>query len=223
MATEALSLYQLEENHMALLDSEALVTPDQQAQFRAEIAESLKTAVDKRERVAQFLRHCELQAENCKKEIDRLSRLKRSYEGAAKRMEEHVAWSMEQLGYGEKDARGRVRKLEAHTAVFTLRPNPPAVEITDEAAVPSEYKTLTITVNAAAWEQHIESHQEMRGLMQRALNAFDPVPLEQPQILRAIRKTECAIDKRAVKEALESGASIPGADLKIGEYSLRVA
>lgn len=223
MPTEALSLYQLEETHLALLDSEALVTPEQQAQFRAELAESLKSAVDKRERVAQFIRHCDAQAEACKKEIDRITRLKRSYEKARDRMEEYVKWSMEQLGYAEKDAKGRTRKLEAHTAVFSLRPNPPAVEITDEAAVPSEFKILTITVNAAAWEQHIESHNELREMMQKALEHFDPIPLESPQIVRAIKKTECSIDKRAVKDALEVGRSVPGADLKIGEYSLRVA
>jgi hypothetical protein len=202
MSTTALTIYNIEEHLVALLDTAEMVeTPEQQEQIFAEIQQALTNAVEKRDRVNQFLVHCESQQAAIDAEIKRLQTLKKSFTKAQERMEDYVLRTIQALGADEK---GRYRKLEGRTVVFSARPCPASVEVRDEAAIPAEYKTLTITVPATAWEELI-----------------DGVDIdERSKFLAAVKKTECSMDKRGIKTAIDSGAEVPGADLAIGRYAL---
>jgi phage host-nuclease inhibitor protein Gam len=199
----ALTLYNIEEHLVALLDTAEMVeTPEQQEAIFAEIQQALVTAIDKRDRVNQFMVHCESQQAAIDAEIKRLQALKKTFVKAQERMEDYVIRTIQSLGADEK---GRYRKLEGKTCVFSVRACPPSVEVRDEAAIPAEYKTLTITVPATAWEELV-----------------DNVDIEErSKFLAAVKKTECAIDKRAVKSAIDGGTTVPGADLAIGRYGLQ--
>jgi len=200
--TQALTLYNIEEHLVALLDTAEMVeAPEQQEAIFAEIQQALVTAIDKRDRVNQFMVHCESQQAAIDAEIKRLQALKKSFTKAQERMEDYVIRTIQSLGADEK---GRYRKLEGKTCVFSVRACPPSVEVRDEAAIPAEYKTLTITVPATAWEELV-----------------DNVDLdERSKFLAAVKKTECSVDKRGIKTAIDSGAEVPGADLAIGKYAL---
>ena len=56
-AVTAEPLYVIEDQLAALIETAELVSPQQELEFRAEFQAALTTAVDKRDRVGQFLAH----------------------------------------------------------------------------------------------------------------------------------------------------------------------
>lgn len=202
MSTTALTLYEIEDHLVALVDTaEGGVAPEQEEEIFQEIQKALTQAVEKRDRVAQFLAHCENQVGFVDAEIKRLQALKKTFVKAQERMENYVIRTIQALGTDEK---GRYRKLEGRTTVFSLRACPPSVEVKNEGDIPAEYKTLTITIPATAWERFVDS-----------------VDLdERCAFLGAVKKSECAVDKKGIKTAIDSGTPVPGADVAIGKFSL---
>lgn len=181
----ALTLYAIEDNLAALLNSEDLVeTPEQRAELETELVAALKTAVQKRDAVAGFLAHCNGQREAISAEIDRLQRLDKAYERAEKRTEDMIRRTILELGPDEK---GRYRKLEGKTCTFSIQRNPQAVEITDEQAIASEHKTLTIKLPALVWEELLDS----LDIDQRSA------------LLAAVKSPNCEVSKTSLKRALE--------------------
>ena len=138
-----LSLFDIEDTLAAFLETDDSVPPEQRAEFETALQEQIRTAVDKRERVGQFLRHCELQQSNCEAEIKRLKARSATFEAAADRLKFYIVRVIEGLG---ADGKGKYRKLEGHTVTFALRQNPPHVLVVDADAIPNDYKRTTISV-----------------------------------------------------------------------------
>lgn len=205
IAPLAPSLYELEQDLQAFIDTADLVSEESQDEFQREFAEALQRSVEKRDRAGQFLIHCQQQQENCDKEIDRLKARKRSFEVAEKRVRMYVQGVIESLG---TDAKGRPRKLEGNTVTFSLRAKPPAVEITNDEAVPAKYKSITVTLPLHIWEALFSDCDES-----------DPIWAEFKAA--GVLGERCVI-KKAIREALDAGEDVPGADLSIGGYSLVV-
>jgi len=195
-------LYAIEEYLAALVDTLELVPPDQEQQFRDEFQVTLTTAVEKRDRVGQFMAHLEHQIAFANSEIDRLRERKAAYQRALSRIENYVIHTIEALG---KDGKGKYRRLEGKTVTFSLAGCPPSVEITDESAVPAEYKTLTLKLPALAWQQILA----WIGFARRQA------------ISGQVTFHDISIDKRSIKAGINAGATIPGADLVTGKTSLR--
>lgn len=178
------------------------MTPDQEQEFREEFQLALTTAVDKRDRVGQFMVHLEQQITFAKYEIERLRERKASYQRALDRIESYVTHTIEVLG---RDAKGKYRRLEGKTVTFSLAGCPPSVEVTDESAVPAEYKTLTLKLPAVVWAQ-----------------ILDWLDTDQRESVSGIVKRDgISIDKHSIKAAISAGTWVPGADLAIGKTSLR--
>lgn len=137
------SLFELEEGLTALLDTEALVDESQQAEFQADLAVALAQTVAKRDRVGDFLRHCEMHVDGIDAEINRLTALRKQYRGAADRLQGYVLNVILALG---KDEKGEYRKLEGSKVIFRARRCPASVEIQDAFALPEEAKVATITI-----------------------------------------------------------------------------
>jgi len=152
-AVTAAPLYVIEDQLAALIETAELVSPEQEQEFRAEFQTALASAVEKRDRVGQFLAHLEQQIDFAKFEIDRLRQRKATCERALARMENYVIETIENLG---TDSKGRYRALEGKTTTFGLRGCPPSVEVIDESAIPAEYKTLTLKLPAVTWEQLLD-------------------------------------------------------------------
>jgi hypothetical protein len=201
-AVTAAPLYVIEDHLAALIETAELVSPEQELEFRVEFQTALTAAVEKRDRVGQFMAHLEQQIDFAKFEIDRLRQRKATCERALVRLESYVIETLENLG---TDGKGKCRKLEGKTTTFSLRACPPSVEVTDEPAIPAEYKTLTLRVSAVTWEQ-----------------LLDGLDIEQRvAVLGQVRSPEVSLDKRSIKAAIDSGADVPGAALATGRHSLR--
>jgi len=113
-----------------------------------------------------------------------------------------VVDAIEKLG---PDDTGKYRTLEGKTITLGLRACPPSVEVRDEAAIPSEYKTLLLKLPAMTWEQLLDG----LDIEQRAT------------ILEQVKTPEVVVDKRSIKSALDAGATVAGAGLVTGRHSLR--
>jgi hypothetical protein len=201
-AVTAAPLYAIEDCLAALIETAELVSPDQEQEFRIEFQAVLSAAVDKRDQVGHFLAHLEQQIGFAKFEIDRLRQRKAACERAFERLETYVVETIENLG---TDSKGKYCRLEGKTTTFSLRACPPSVEAIDELAIPAEYKTLTLKLPAAMWEQLLDG----LDIEQRAL------------ILRQVRSPEVTVDKRSIKAAIDGGAEVPGAGLVTGRHALR--
>jgi hypothetical protein len=200
------TLYALEDDLLSLLDTaEGGIDPAQQAEFDAQLTEAITRTIDKRDRCGEFIRHCETQMDGCEAETKRLRTRKQSFEGAALRMRGYLAFVIESIG---KDAKDKYKKLEGNRFSFSLRNNPPSVDVQDEGRLPSQYKSVSVTLSVDAWNDIIHACK---------VSAFEDagMPLEE-----ALKEAERYIDKRAIKRDLERGIEVPGADLKFGSTSL---
>ena len=201
-AVTAAPLYAIEDQLAALIETAELVSPEQEREFRTEFQTALNAAVDKRDKVGQFLTHLERQIDFARFEIDRLRQRKAASERALARLEEYVIETIEKLG---TDGKGRYRTLEGKTTTFSLRGCPPSVEVADESAIPAEYKTLTLKLPAVTWEQLLDG----LDIEQRAA------------VLAQVKSPEVGVDKRSIKAAFDGGTDVPGAGLVSGRHALR--
>ena len=201
-AVTAAPLYAIEDTLAALIETAELVSPEQEREFRTEFQTALNAAVDKRDKVGQFLAHLERQIDFARFEIDRLRQRKAASERALARLEEYVIETIENLG---TDGKGRYRTLEGKTTTFSLRGCPPSVEVADESAIPAEYKTLTLKLPAVTWEQLLDG----LDIEQRAA------------VLGQVKSPEASVDKRSIKAAMDGGVDVSGAGLVTGRHALR--
>lgn len=202
-----LSLYNIENDLQAFVDTdEGGVSPEQVEEFKTELAARHDTAIAKRDRVAQFLTHCVLQAENAKAEIERLTARKNMFERAKDRVSEYVIEVIKSLG---QDDKGRWRKLEGKTSTLRIQRNPTGVKITDEAKVPAAAKKITVTMFADDWERLLTyaPPKELAGILQ-------PIDLDRKP------KVEVQVLKSILSEMLEVG-EVSGAEWAEEEHHLR--
>src|ERR1035438_1103687 len=108
-AVASITLYDAEESLTALLDTQDLVTPDQEQEFLADFEAALSSASDKRDRVAGRLAKLEAQQAYAAAEIKRLQAFKHSAELAQERLEGYVSYVIQRLG---KDAKGKRRVVK---------------------------------------------------------------------------------------------------------------
>jgi hypothetical protein len=198
MATEALTLYQVEDQYLALLETEAMVPPELEEEFRQELEEALLHAVDKREKVVQFLLWLKEQQAAAEKEINRLKERKDRMANVERRMDRYVVGVIRNAG---TDSKGRYKKLQAHTALLFLRALPASIDILDDDLVPAEYRRINLTMPLDLWERLNEAHPELEMLD-----------------LMKISIRSITADKEAVKRAIEDGDDIPGADLRLAGH-----
>jgi hypothetical protein len=211
-----LTLYDLENNLTAFLDTaEGGVAPEQAAEFEKEFLLALEKTVEKRDRVAQFLAFCEAQQAFAVAEMERLAALKVSYWRAAERVKGYVTRVLEALGLDEK---GRWRKLEGRTCLFTLCNNPVSVEITAEAEVPAEFKAVSITVSMHAWQRLLEAAATLEQNTDDA--EWAAIGRLAARMAEAAPKAVVSLHKREIKGILEDGGEVPGARLAIGNVTL---
>ena len=191
------TLYELETELQALLDTGEDLTEENWAEFTTLLYEQLPRNVSKRERVGQFIRHCELQAANRKAEIERLEAGQKFYLHVAARARASLEYVLRALG---RDEKGKWQKLEGHTLTLSLRDNPPSVKIDNEDAIPPQYKRFHLQVWGDTW-----------GEILAAL----PPPLHQ-RVLEEIneRKIDTEVSKTRIKQAIKDLLDVPGADIQ---------
>jgi len=197
MAAAVVTLYDAEESLTALLDTQDLVTPDQEQAFLADFEVALTTATDKRDRVAGRLAKLEAQQAFATAEIKRLQEFKRVKEAEQARLEGYVSYVIQRMG---KDAKDKYRKLEGNSSTLFLRACAASVDVTNEGDVPLDFKRATVTMSAALWVDVLH-----------ALEDTD-IPLSY--------MTDLSVDKKAVKATIEAGIDVAGAKLITDKYNV---
>jgi hypothetical protein len=188
-----LTLFQIEESVALLAESaeEEGLTPE----IERALAAYLEGALEKRDRVAQFIHYCDGMAELAKAEIKRLQARQKHFEATSERVQTMVLHVLDFLG---------VKKLEGRTHTLVKRKCPASVKIADEAAIPPEFKRLTLPLDQ--WHR---------------LLAAVPEELRK-EAMTAAQKQEESINLVAVKEALNLERQVPGADLLVNQYILQL-
>jgi hypothetical protein len=128
-----LSLYAIEEQLSALVETLDAVPADQEEDLVARIGETLLQAVDQRDRMGQFLAHLEGQIGFADAEIKRLQERKQAFLKILERTEAYLVRVIQSLG---RDHSGKWQKLERRTVTFSLRKQPPSVAVDNESEVP---------------------------------------------------------------------------------------
>jgi Siphovirus Gp157 len=190
-----LTLFQIEESIALLAEAaeEEGLTPD----IEQALTTYLQGALEKRDRVAEFIQYCEWMADLAKAEIKRLQGRQKHFEGTADRVSAMVLRVLDFLG---------AKRLEGRTHTLSKRKCPPSVRIDDETRVPSEFKRVTVTLRLDEWNRLLAAVGD--NLRQT--------------VETAIVKREEAIDFKAVKEALNLEREVAGADLVVNRFSLEV-
>lgn len=204
-----LSLYHAEERLTELLDTEGLVPEDRLAEFARELTAAENTAIARRDAVIQFIRHIEGQIEFARAEEKRLAEWRKSNEAKLEAFKGYVARVIEANVPMPKKG---VRKLEGHCGELRLAKLPDSCEIKDSGQIPLQYKRVTVQMRANDWTRvamlavnHEATEQDFRDAVISAdVNARIDYPLT------------------PIKEALNRGEDVPGADLKINQYKLEV-
>ena len=192
---KTLTLFQIEESLVLLAESaeEEGLTPE----IESALAAYLEGAVEKRDRVAEFIRFCEGMAELAKAEVKRLQARQKHFEVAAERVSSMVLRVLDWLG---------AEKLEGRTNTMKKRKCPPSVNVIDEQKIPAEYKRITVTLPLSQWQQLLA------GTPEDARNA----------VLSGVRKQEISLDLEAIKQALNLEQTVEGADLALNRFKLQV-
>ena len=105
-------LYDIEQHLAALLDTEEMVPAELEEQFSRELQATLTTAVEKRDRVGQFILHLNSQIALAHAEVKRLQERETFFEKVLNRVENYVTWTIDSLGL---DAKGKRKTLEGKT------------------------------------------------------------------------------------------------------------
>jgi len=192
---KTLSLFQIEDSLVLLAESSEAdgLTPE----IESALAAYLKGAVEKRDRVAEFIRFCAGMAELAKAEVKRLQARQKHFEAAAERVSNMVLRVFDWLG---------AEKLEGRTNTLKKRKCPPSVNVIDEQKIPAEYKRVTVTLPLPQWQQLLA------GTPEDARNT----------VLAGIRKQETTLDLEAIKQALNLENAVEGADLMLNRFKLQV-
>ena len=150
------SLFQLEDDLLALLETgEGGIPEELRAEYEAELHHALIATKAKRDRVAEFSRHLEAQAELAKAEAKRLHQRAADFLILQERLHSYIRRTMEATGQ---------TKLEGQFTTWALRKNPPATVIDDPLALPDTYK------------RHIESWEPDKMAIKAALKSGTAVP-----------------------------------------------
>jgi hypothetical protein len=164
--------------------------------------------VAKRDRCFAFLKHCEAQAAAADAEMKRLRERKASYENAGAQLKAYILEVIQSAG---ADDDGKYRKLEGTLATFSAaRNSAPQVAITNEDAVPSSFRRITITLPLSLAEEALIQ-------MRRTNNKTAADTLR-----NALETGESRPDKMAIRAVLEAGYEVPGAELLPAGLHLRV-
>jgi hypothetical protein len=136
------------------LEANSGLSEEQNAEIATYLQTNNREIVAKRDRLGEFLARLDSEAEAIRNEELRLAARRNGYEKIASCMRSSIHTQMLDSG---------VKKAEGKLFSFSVRKNPPRVEITDEAAVPPEYVDYVTKINRAGIKDALESGKEVAG------------------------------------------------------------
>jgi hypothetical protein len=203
--TQSCTLYELEDTLQAFANTIDLAEePAVRQLILDEIGHAFRKTKEKRDRVVEFLRHCEQQQKFADAEIERIQKRKGVIAKVSEELECYLVQVIDQFAI--PDHRG-IKRLEGNLSSMRIQKNPDSVLITDEQALPVAWKDVVLTMPAHVWE----------ALLQRLVRD------ERALFEQKVKKREFKPDKKAIANELKQGTEIPGADLKFGDLRLVIS
>lgn len=150
---ETLKLYELSAEI-----EECLITTEDDPHWDPERFRNLKLAFEEKlDGCAKVIKNLEATAKAIRDHVKTQSARAAAIGNNAKALREYVKTHME---------RNRIKKLDAGTHRFSVRQNSrPSIEVTDEAIVPEEYRTLEVKIKRdAIAENFLETGEEPKGV-----------------------------------------------------------
>ncbi len=190
-----LTLFQVEQSLVLLAESaeEEGLTPE----LDEALVRYMEGAIEKRDRVAEFILFCEGMAGLAKSEVKRLQARQKHFEATAEHVSVMVLRVLDFLG---------ATRLEGRTHTLKKRKCPASVKILEEEKIPPAYKRITLTLPLPDWQ---------------ALVGGIPEDL-QKAVAASIRKQEISLDLESIKQALNVEEMVEGADLAVNKFTLQV-
>jgi hypothetical protein len=187
--TPSLSLNSLCEELVVYLDSVEMTEPGtpERDECESAIALYMEQLPRKVDRVGSMLTHLESQAQAAANEMKRLTVRKQFYERSVERLEAYIVRVLERQPAPKRGG----KRLEGMHTTLSLRPSE-GVEITNEQAVPVEYKTASVEMQATYWEFLVDLC---------------------PDVLQNIGRQDLKVRKDDIKRALKAGEVVAGARL----------
>jgi hypothetical protein len=183
MNTNSMTLYQLSADYLEALDY--LTDPEVDVPMEA-VTDTLDgfqlELTEKATNVAAFARNLEASAKAIKEAEQAMARRRRALENRSQWIKNYLKRNMEATG---------ITKIECPWFVLSIRNNPPAVDVTDEAALPDDAVTVTLELDRGAYnaiKDKLNGHQV----------------------------TGTKVDKAGLKARLQGGEAIEGARLERG-------
>lgn len=191
---KSLSIYRPEDEALlGLLDARESSQPDTLARTEADAAIAAwlgtGTARHRVDTVCSILAGIESQRQGIDTQLMRLRAIKDRIEGHAAILKTRIAQIMSDFG---------VKRMTGSAETLVLHTNPPAVQFTDEALVPDDYRVVSVTMTAAQWT-------DIANLLSDTGN---------DKLLDAITTTTPAIRKSLISTTLKAGGGVPGAFLE---------
>ncbi len=149
-----MNLYQLTDAYLSVLGN---LPEDADQQTVNDTLEAIQDAIEVKARnIAAFCRSMETSADVIDAEIKRLQSRKKALENRVKSLKQYLQGRMEAIG---------MDKIKSDLFTIALQANPPALQITDQTAIPAKYLTIIP-------EQHVPNNEAIKA----ALKAGEDVP-----------------------------------------------
>jgi hypothetical protein len=124
-------------------------TPEQQA----ELGDQLKGSIENRDKLGNVLMWLDGQADLLRTKENQLAERRRNFEKFSWALRSALHQQMLDLG---------VRKVEGQEFTFTMKKNPPKVEVTDESLIPPEFISYTAVINKGCDQGRVEEGKDSR-------------------------------------------------------------
>src|SRR5258707_3852034 len=143
------TLYELEDTLQAWVNTIAMAEePAAREAILDEIGQALKKTKEKRDAVVAFLRHCEHQQQFAEAEIERIQNRKELIRRVRAELECYLVQVIDQFAAPD---RRRIKRLEGNFSSMRVQKSPDSVTITDERALPAQWKDVVLTMAAHVW------------------------------------------------------------------------
>jgi hypothetical protein len=188
MGTELMSLWKIEEELTALLDTIEATPDDLLPEIEAAIAEYAERSAEKVDGIAHVLAALDWEQKAAADEIVRLQERKKAAKASQDRLEQYVCRVIALRG----------AKLQGKTNTLSVRPSE-AVKLTDEKQIPIVYQRVAVKMPRVLWVLVMRGVDDETLRQLNSCGAFD-------------EKIDTPLDP--IKRALKAGEVVPGAELE---------
>lgn len=208
-----ITLYEATENVLAIMDTLPMVEDEnERKELEASLAHAISEEVRKVDGFAAHLKKLDSAVAFLKAREAELADRRKMLVNRSDRLKRYAVTVIENMPRRETKAGTRYARLEGREYSLGLRAGRARVSVTDEQAVPSQYKDVTVKMPLETW-QEIEGELGVYG-SQQDFEAWKAV-------LNSV-KADITVRLTDVHAALDAGEDVPGAEIVYGDPTVEV-